>query len=88
MDLTNGTPDVSEADKSSGIGKFREWFREAVDAANDWRQEAQEDYDFVAGKQWSEADKQQLAESGRPAITINRIKPLINVLSGYQRLNR
>ena len=88
MDLTNGTPDVSEADESSGIGKFREWFREAVDAANDWRQEAQEDYDFVAGKQWSEADKQRLAESGRPAITINRIKPLINVLSGYQRLNR
>ena len=26
------------------IGKFRQWFREAVDAAADWRDEAREDY--------------------------------------------
>lgn len=70
------------------VGKFREWFREAADNAADWRDEAQEDYDFVSGKQWTEADIDAFEESGRPAITINRIKPLINVLSGYQRLNR
>ena len=74
--------------KSDGIGKYRQWFREAVDASDKWRQEAQEDYDFVTGKQWSEDDRRRLEESGRPALVINRIKPLINVLSGYQRLNR
>ena len=70
------------------IGKLRWWFRQAIDHAQDWRLEAKEDYDFVNGEQWSEDDKRAFAESGRPAITINRIKPLMNVLSGYQRLNR
>lgn len=77
-----------EIDARQGIGKFRHWFREAVDKADIWRQEAEQDYDFVAGKQWTDEDKRALEDSGRPAITINRIKPLINVLSGYQRLNR
>ena len=70
------------------IGKYRRWFREAADFACDWREAARTDYEFVAGKQWDKADKRAFAQSGRPAITINRIKPLINVLSGYQRLNR
>lgn len=70
------------------VGKFREWFREAADFASDWRDAARQDYEFVAGKQWSDADIAAFEDSGRPAITINRIKPLINVLSGYQRLNR
>lgn len=70
------------------ITTFREWFKDAVDFAEDWQDEAQEDYDFVSGKQWTEAERGALIDSGRPAITINRIKPLMNVLSGYQRLNR
>lgn len=70
------------------VEKFRKWFREAVDGSESWRTEAIEDYEFVAGKQWSEEDIAAFEEMGKPAITINRIKPLINVLSGYQRLNR
>lgn len=70
------------------LAKYRRWFREAVDGNEKWRRAAQEDYDFVSGKQWKEEDIQAFESSGRPAITINRIKPLINVLSGYQRLNR
>ncbi len=39
---------------------------------------------FAVGNQptWDEK------ESGRPALTINRIKPLMNLLSGWQRTNR
>lgn len=81
MEDIKGTKDYT-------ISKFRRWFREASDHMADWRAEAKQDYDFVAGKQWEEADRAKLEESGRPAITVNRIKPLINVLSGYQRLNR
>ncbi len=71
-----------------GIARYREWFREAVDAADAWRQEAQEDYDFVAGQQWSDEEVRQFEEQHRPVLTINRIKPIINVVSGYQRVNR
>ena len=70
------------------IAKFRRLFREAVDAAEPWQNEALEDYEFVAGKQWSEEELQRFEKTKRPAITINRIKPLMNILSGYQRLNR
>ena len=59
-----------EIDTRQGIGKYRRWFREAVDKADVWRKEAEQDYDFVAGKQWTEADKHKLEQSGRPAITI------------------
>lgn len=75
-------------EKDKNIGKYRQWFVEAVDFSQDWQDEAQEDYDFVSGQQWSESEKKAFEDQGRPSITINKIKPLINVLSGYQRLNR
>lgn len=73
---------------NTDVERFRKMFKDAVDAAEDWQDEAQEDYDFVAGQQWSDAEKQTFEKEKRPAITINRIKPLLNILSGYQRLNR
>lgn len=79
---------MSDVAKTNDISKYRDWFKAAVDKAQAWREQAREDYEFIAGKQWTDADKRKLAESGRPAITINRIKPLLNLLSGYQRLNR
>lgn len=84
---TTGQKIDSVSDKSN-IAQYRDWFKNAVEKWRDWRDEAKEDYDFVAGKQWTEEEEQAFRESGRPAIKINRIKPLINVLSGYQRLNR
>lgn len=71
-----------------GVGKYRRWFREAVDHSQKWQDAAREDYDFVNGKQWTRTEKKRFEDSGRPALVINRIKPLINLLSGYQRLNR
>ncbi len=90
MELYIDDPEQAKEDaiETSGIGLYRRWFREAVDAADDWREEAQEDYDFVAGRQWTEDEQRAFEESGRPSITINRIKPIVNVVSGYQRANR
>ena len=73
---------------TQGIGKYRKWFRDAVDYWHDWQEEAREDYEFVEGKQWSNADIQKLEKTGRSPLVINRIKPLINLLSGYQKLHR
>ncbi len=70
------------------LAQCRKWFRAAVDHGKDWRKEAKEDYEFVSGKQWTDDEIADFQESHRPAITINRIKPLLNILSGYQRLNR
>ena len=70
------------------LSRCRKWFEEAVDAGRRWREEAREDFEFAAGKQWSDEEIKRFQEDGRPAITINRILPLLNILSGYQRLNR
>lgn len=80
--------DTKMIQENPNLIKFRDWFKAAVDHDSNWRREAREDYQFVAGQQWHKADKAALEEQGRPAITINRIKPQINILSGYQRLNR
>jgi len=74
--------------KKRGIGKYRQWFRDAVDYWHDWQIEAREDYEFVEGKQWSKADLKKFAETARAPLVINRIKPLINLLSGYQKIHR
>lgn len=70
------------------LAQCRKWFQDAVDGGKEWRKEAKEDYEFTAGKQWTDEEIRAFHEDGRPAITINRIKPLLNILSGYQRLNR
>lgn len=70
------------------LTRCRKWFQEAVDGGKEWRTAAKEDYEFTAGKQWTDEEIAAFQEDGRPAITINRIKPLLNILSGYQRLNR
>lgn len=75
-------------DAAADLGRLRKRFRLAVEAASDWHDEAIEDYRFWAGKQWDEQDKKALVDRKRPAITINRIRPLINLFSGYQILNR
>lgn len=80
--------DDTATDTESGISKYRRWFKEAINAANDWAAEAKEDYDFVTGHQWSKDERRAFERQSRPAIVVNRIKPLLNVLSGYQRLNR
>lgn len=40
------------------------------------------------GRQWTEQDKQALAEAGRPAFEVNLIKPKIEAALGYQIANR
>lgn len=52
-----------------------------------WEKEAKEDYKFGLGDQWSAEDKVILEEQGRPALTFNRIRAIINIVSGYQREN-
>jgi hypothetical protein len=52
-----------------------------------WDTVAKEDYKFALGDQWTEEERNLLKEQSRPCLTFNRIRPLINVVSGYQREN-
>jgi len=80
--------DKLETDDGEGLIEKRRWFRSAVQMSTPWSDEAQEDYRFVAGDQWDEADRKALNDKGRPTITINVTRPLINLVCGYQSSNR
>lgn len=88
MKLSEKEPRADLAEPTQSLAQCRKWFSAAVDGGKKWREEAKEDYEFVAGKQWTDEEIQAFQEDGRPAITINRIKPLLNILSGWQRTNR
>ena len=81
-------PQESNKDPTSTLTQCRKWFQAAVEHGKKWRHEAKEDYEFVAGKQWTDEEIATFKEECKPVIVINRIKPLLNILSGYQRLNR
>lgn len=75
--IKNETTDIGK------VLKARENVRLSLTATADWRKAAKEDYRFVQGKQWDDGDSEKLSKQGRPTITINRCRPMINQVSGY-----
>ncbi len=57
-------------------------------AAREWSGTAVECVEFVEAKQWDEKAKRQLEEEGRPAMSFNKISPLVRLVCGYQQQNR
>jgi len=64
------------------------WFKEDMPHVAEWRKEAREDFAFYNNEQWSEEDLQVLREQKRPAMTFNRIGPLVNAVVGSEINNR
>lgn len=62
--------------------------RKAESYWQDWRKEAKEDYDYYAGRQWSEEERQALIDQGRPPIVFNRVVRTVNALVGMEVQNR
>ena len=70
--------------------------REIVEAVEKWRddgaashhrfcRQAKDAQRFYDGDQWDEADRRQLREEGRPCLTINLVRPQIDLICGIQR---
>ena len=80
-------PDEINAGDDDLKTQIRTRFKKCETFYEDWEARAKEDYDFALGDQWTAEDRIALAEQGRPCLTFNRIKPIINLISGYQREN-
>lgn len=60
------------------------WWKKSTTHLNTWRTEAIENYDFVAGHQWTDDEIKTLQDQLRPVITFNRIGPMHDAVMGYE----
>ena len=55
----------------------------ALKADSNWMLEAKEDINFCLGEQWAEQDKVDLKRQNRPVMVFNKIKPLVQLVTGH-----
>jgi hypothetical protein len=72
----------------STITRLRACLKRARQYQDRWRKEAEESENFVAGHQWDESDVSRMKETQRPAITYNRIAPMLNSIVGTEIQHR
>ncbi|PJR88750.1 phage portal protein [Ochrobactrum sp. 695/2009] len=87
VDETEGR-DTSRLDKDALSQKLKNWYKQDIQHVLEWRKEAREDFDFYSGNQWSEEDTNALRQQNRPAMTFNRVAPLVNAVVGSEINNR
>ncbi len=67
---------------------LRLWYRMDRDKADEWRIEAEQDYDFVAGRQYTADEIAILNKKKRPVAIFNRIGTIVDAVTGYEIGNR
>jgi len=48
----------------------------------------EKDFEFEAGRQWDKADVETLRNAGVKALTINKLRPIIKLMSGIERQSK
>ena len=71
------------------LERFRFFFHQAKKTSEPWRTDAKEDYSFTEGYgQWFQKEKNDLNIQNRPALVMNSILPVVNLISGQERASR
>ncbi len=60
----------------------------SAEKMNTLREKIKEDFEFELGKQWDDQDVEDLRKRGIKALTINKIKPIIKLLTGIERQSK
>src|SRR5262245_25295701 len=76
------------SDDEALLRKLKRWERQAKQHWSEWREEARQSFDYVAGKQWSADDKAALLDQMRQPVVFNRIGPMVDAVTGAEILNR
>lgn len=70
------------------LSKVNKLVKDSKSFTSDWRKEAEEDFDFSAGKQWDSVDLQKLKDEKRPVLTFNRCNVIISAVLGMEANQR
>lgn len=87
-------PEVNDARPQEGEDlaelavRLRSWFRLDRDHSAEWREDARDWRELVAGRQWSADDMARLREQFRVPITFDQISRLVNIVCGLETGNR
>ena len=71
--------------KPDNLEKCKKFYKEAKADNKNFFDRAKRNYRYRIGEQWDKADLDILDAQGRAALTINKILPVTNTLSGLQR---
>ncbi len=86
---TNGqTPSDDSEERARVLKEFQHRYKTAKKHWSDWRNEAKDLYDFIAGRQWDAADEAKLREEMRPVVTFNVAGKYMDAVTGLQINNR
>lgn len=76
---------VSKLDSAAQLRMFKSWFKADSGHSANWRKEAKEDFDFVAGHgQWTQEERSALEQSERVPITFNMTLRFIKAVAGTE----
>lgn len=76
------------SEEKISIEKALKDFKASYEFDKDWLNAAAEDFEFTLGKQWEDVDVSDLKNQGVMALTINKIRPSIWLLTGLESQNR
>ncbi len=90
VEMERDTTEVedAEADEAAVFDQLKAWWQDDWDHHEKWAEEAREDFDFAAGKQWTDEQMRVLEEQGRPPSVFNRVGPVIDSICGFEVGNR
>ena len=57
----------------------------SVSKYNKLHKEMKNDFEYVQGKQWEDKDVETLRKQGVKALVINKIKPIIKLITGIEK---
>ena len=77
---------MSKSDKN--IKRVYRDLKYSAERMTSLRKKIREDFEFELGKQWDSSDIAKLKAAGVIALTINKIKPIIKLLTGIERQSK
>lgn len=72
----------------SDFETLKNWVSESWKAQAEFREQAEDDFAFLDGHQWTDTEKQDLSEQSRIAIVFNRTAVIIGSVAGSEINNR
>ena len=84
----NAAPQPGYDESKTPLETLVSWVEEAEETTDAARKAAERDRDYYDGKQLTASEKAELRKRGQPDIIINRIKPKVDYLMGFEAANR